>query len=147
MLITLAAVSVYANGRQERPDSPVINEKDLIKVEGELLFGNFGEPFIVQDGIAYVLRVPYVAGELDKIKEGDKIVAEGYAMPMRRFWNADKTRIIRIVKGSVNGKEIDIKKLLDECPYPDGPRFDREDAGRRWPKDRRDRRDNRGGRW
>ena len=130
--IVLAGAAVYANGRNEAGQGPgprgQQNPQDLelVKVEGELQFGNFGEPYIVQEDIAYVLRVPYAAGtELDNIKAGDKIVVEGYEMPMRRFWNQDKTRILRVVKGSVNGKEIDIDKLVEDCPYYDDGRFGR----------------------
>ena len=119
LLIALTAVSAFASGKDEENGQADPYERELIRVEGALGFGEYGEPYIEQDGVKYLLRIPVAQTDVPDVEEGDVITVEGYAMEMNRFWNKNTYRNLRVTKAIIGGEEYEIDDFRGRFGGPD----------------------------
>lgn len=70
LLVALTVSSVFAGGKNEETDQTYPYASELIQIEGPLGFGEYGEPFIEQDGTKYLLKIPFVSSEVPDVEEG-----------------------------------------------------------------------------
>ncbi len=123
-LAVLTVSAAFAGGKTEEQNQTEGYTPEVIQVEGPLAFGEYGEPYVEQDGVKYLLRIPYTGSEVPDVKEGDVISVEGYVMPMNKFWNRDNYQHLMVSKAEVNGEEFEIAEFdsrFGDMPGPMGP--------------------------
>lgn len=124
LFVVLTVSAAFAGGKNEDQNKSEEYTQEVIQVEGPLAFGEEGEPYVEQDGVKYLIRIPFAGSGVPDVKEGDMISVEGYVMPMNRFWNRDTYRHLMVIRAEINGEEFEISEFggrFGGMPGPMGP--------------------------
>ena len=118
LFTALTAGALFASSQKEDSNGAAVQAaEDLISVEGAVAFDEYGSPYIENDGVTYLLRIPAFISGIPEVNEGDVISVEGYAGPLRGYWTSGDVKRLMVVKAVINGEELEIETLAGDCPY------------------------------